>query len=70
MNNMSELQSYEVETLVQGYQGNIRDSYTVAVLEDGNLWWQVTCTRHCSVNLPQDGLEIPCRLIFSCRFMV
>ena len=32
---------------------------------NGTLRCQVTSTRHYSVDLPQDGLEIPCRLIFS-----
>ena len=32
---------------------------------NGTLRCQVTDTRHYSVDLPQGGLEIPCRLIFS-----
>ena len=64
--------------------GNIHDSYTVAIVEEGVIsgtchvqyWLFATCsleetvplgvgTRHYSVDLPQDGLETPCRLIFS-----
>ena len=39
---------------------------------NGTLTCQVTDTRHYSIDLPQGGLEIPCKLIFFCesRLMV
>ena len=39
--------------------------YNLFLRRNSTLRCQVTGTRHYSVDLPQGGLEIPCRLIFS-----